>query len=305
MNYTEDKNLITLEGEYEADVLPEKHLDLHKDILIKNNSRLKGRIYGKKIHIEDGAKIWGEIFAKEKIIIDIGKKVIILSPIASKGFIISQNASRTFQESDLNILIYGDIISKIINLQNAMIVGSLYADEVVLSNSIIFGIVNASQSINIENVVSFSFYAKEVKKAEYITSIFPHSIIGDSENPVKNIRWLPFCLASTYKECPTERIMCERYLKGECSDYVKLESVDKLIFENATIFTLAKRIVDITKLKNIFKEIYDEYKLIFNSSKIKDGDYENLIPLFSKNEKFRKSFNELRKEFELKVKFIR
>ena len=296
----EDKNLIYIDSVYEADILPQTHHDLLKKIHLASGAVVKGSIYGKEIHVKPDVVIWGEVFAKEKISIEHSSDVIFLSSIASKGAILSLSNQKEQKLPQYTLLIYGDVISGIINLHNTLVVGSTYGDEVILKDTFVLGTIYAKEYVDLCNVTSFAFYSQKVRKAEYITSIYPHSIIGVNDPSAIFLRWLPFCILQNNNNCPENRILCEKFKNGTCKDYVKLTPIDQLVIEDITVFTLSKRIVNAFNMKENLENIYNEYKKIFLSSKIQSIDIDKDFPLFGVNTEFLKAFVKLRQEWNKK-----
>ncbi len=262
MGLVEDKNIVKVYGIYEGDVFPTQHQDLLKSIHVVEDTEVRGGIYGKEITVNSNSKIWGEIFAKDSLSFMIKEgEIVLLSSISSKGSVTVNEKTENFD--GYKLLIYGDVISKIVNLRDTLIIGSVFGDEVLIRNSFVIGTINASIYADLENVTSFAFYANDLRSAKNLTSVYTHSILGLSNRDFESIRWLPFCMAVDKEDCPENKIRCEKFINGTCSDYVKLDPVDKLNLDGLTVFTLIKRVAQLGKLKDTFTELFREYKMIF------------------------------------------
>jgi predicted acyltransferase (DUF342 family) len=180
-NVIEDTKAVINE-EFIGDLLPLKHIQIKRDIFLQPKANVKGGIYGRDINIKVGAKAKGPLLANRNLTINYDESVKDTSVIKSDIYaiesiksIMPENACSETAINTKQVLIYGDVCSRVVNLRNAEVFGKIIANTVDIDNCIVHGwIIARTSSARLNNSTAFSVYAKGDINMENSKVIYPY-----------------------------------------------------------------------------------------------------------------------------------
>ncbi len=152
-----------------SSILPERTSELNRNIIFKGDTIVEGPIYGHRIEVRRGsATIQGAAFAQNELYVanDATGEIVFQKSVGAVNSVISRGSSAT-----LSFL--ADINAKSVELTNAFVAGSIYADEVVLINSVVVGGVFATQEIDMRSSMAGTFNAPSVRLSDINYLLLP------------------------------------------------------------------------------------------------------------------------------------
>jgi hypothetical protein len=161
-NVVEDTRVVVY-SEFVGSIVPSKQLHIKRDVYLMANSSVKGSIYGRDIHVQNGADVSGPILASRNVSIEldsnVAKEVHFGSDVYSGDSIsVSGPGQEKKKGNSLNVL--GDIYSKKVQLKNARVGGSIIGNTIVLDNCAIYGfVISRNGAVTIDNSVAFAIHS--------------------------------------------------------------------------------------------------------------------------------------------------
>lgn len=182
-------------------ILPEKIIELNRNITIQGNSVIEGAVYAHKLEIQNGnTEIRGAVFTQLEMYVNSEAKgdIIFKKSVGSANSIVSRSPG-------CNLMFNSDINAKSVTLYNAFVAGSIYADEIILQNCVVIGGVFATQNIEITNSITGTFNSPLVKAAQNIWLLLPSAFTIEKIIIIPGTKFYNLSLAdlgSLYKGSP-------------------------------------------------------------------------------------------------------
>lgn len=162
-------DLILEDNLVRSSILPEKTSELNRNIIVKSDTLVEGPVYGHRIEIRGGnLEIQGAAFAQNEIYVasDAKGSIVFKKSAGAVNSVVSRGTSAT-----LSFL--ADINAKSVELTNAYVAGSIYADEITLINCVVVGGVFATQEINMRSSMAGTFNAPLVSLTDINYLLLP------------------------------------------------------------------------------------------------------------------------------------
>lgn len=150
-------------------ILPQKISELTRNIIFNGNTEVEGAVFGHRIEFRAGdVKIDGAVYAQKELYItgDTRGEITMLKTVGSSGSIVARSAQCT-------PVFCSDINAKSVDLTNAYIAGSIYADEIKLKNCVVVGGVFATQTATISNSIVGTFNCPSVTLEGTVQTLLP------------------------------------------------------------------------------------------------------------------------------------
>ncbi|MCM1348021.1 MAG: hypothetical protein NC338_01300 [Firmicutes bacterium] len=152
-----------------SSILPEKTSELNRNIIFKGDTVVEGPIYGHRIEVRRGnIEVQGAAFAQNELYVtnDARGNVTFRKSVGAVNSVVSRGNSA-------NITFLADINAKSVELTNAFVAGSIYADEVILTNCVVVGGVFATQEADIRSSMVGTFNAPAVRLTDINYLLLP------------------------------------------------------------------------------------------------------------------------------------
>ena len=152
-----------------SSILPERTSELNRNIIFKGDTVVEGPIYGHRIEVRRGdVDVQGAAFAQNELYVanDATGTVTFRKSVGAVNSVVSRGAGVT-----LSFL--ADINAKSVELTNAYVAGSIYADEITLINCVVVGGVFATQEIDLRASVVGTFNAPSVRVSDINYLLLP------------------------------------------------------------------------------------------------------------------------------------
>ena len=150
-------------------ILPEKAAELNRVITIQGDTTIEGAVCARKIEIENGdLQIKGAVYTQLELHVNSDAKgsVSFLKCVGSADAVVSM-------ASNCQISFHSDINAKRVSLFNAFVAGSIYADVINLENCVVIGGVFATQQLDVSNCIVGTFNAPSVRIAQIVQLLLP------------------------------------------------------------------------------------------------------------------------------------
>ncbi len=150
-------------------ILPEKTVELNRNIIFKGNNIVEGPVYSNRMEIRQGdLEIQGAVFVQQELYVSTEAKgtISFKKCVGSANSIVSRTTS-------CNIMFYSDINAKSVTLTNSFIAGSIYADDIMLDNCVVIGGVFATQEIELKNSIVGTFNTPTIRISGIIHILLP------------------------------------------------------------------------------------------------------------------------------------
>ncbi len=150
-------------------ILPEKTVELNRNIIFKGNNIVEGPVYSNRMEIRQGdLEIQGAVFVQQELYVSTEAKgtISFKKCVGSANSIVSRTTS-------CNIMFYSDINAKSVTLTNSFIAGSIYADDIMLVNCVVIGGVFATQEIELKNSIVGTFNTPTIRISGIIHILLP------------------------------------------------------------------------------------------------------------------------------------
>ena len=152
-----------------SSILPERTSELNRNIIFKGDTVVEGPIYGHRIEVRRGdVDVQGAAFAQNELYVanDATGTVTFRKSVGAVNSVVSRGAGVT-----LSFL--ADINAKSVELTNAYVAGSIYADEITLINCVVVGGVFATQEIDLRASMVGTFNAPSVRVSDINYLLLP------------------------------------------------------------------------------------------------------------------------------------
>ena len=152
-----------------SSILPERTSELNRNIIFKGDTVVEGPIYGHRIEVRRGdVDVQGAAFAQNELYVanDATGTVTFRKSVGAVNSVVSRGAGVT-----LSVL--ADINAKSVELTNAYVAGSIYADEITLINCVVVGGVFATQEIDLRASMVGTFNAPSVRVSDINYLLLP------------------------------------------------------------------------------------------------------------------------------------
>jgi hypothetical protein len=150
-------------------ILPKTSNELERDVNIQGNVKIEGAVYARNLIIDSGpAEFSSAVYAHNELHIknDALEQIIFRKAVASSGTVISLLLKGSS--------IYGaDINAVSVKLKNCFVAGSIFASEIQLENTVVLGGCFASKTLSLQNVITGTFNAPEVKAGGINYMLYP------------------------------------------------------------------------------------------------------------------------------------
>ncbi len=159
-------------------ILPEKASELARNIIFKGETVVEGPIYGNRIEVSRGpVKVHGAVFAHNEFYVDSDAtgNIELCKTVASSGSVVSRGRG-------VKLVMGCDVNARSVSLTNALVCGSIYADEVTLDHCVVIGGVFATQQVDLTNSMVGTFNGPSVRLAGDNYMLLPSAF---SVEPVK------------------------------------------------------------------------------------------------------------------------
>lgn len=152
-----------------SSILPEKTSELNRNIIFKGDTVVEGPIYGHRIEVRQGSvDVQGAAFAQNELYVtnDAKGEIVFRKSVGAVNSVVSRGSS-----AQLSFL--ADINAKSVELTNAFVAGSIYADEITLINCVVIGGVFATQEIDMRSSMVGTFNAPSVRMSDINYLLLP------------------------------------------------------------------------------------------------------------------------------------
>ena len=152
-----------------SSILPERTSELNRNIIFKGDTVVEGPIYGHRIEVRRGdVDVQGAAFAQNELYVanDATGTLTFRKSVGAVNSVVSRGAGVT-----LSFL--ADINAKSVELTNAYVAGSIYADEITLINCVVVGGVFATQEIDLRASMVGTFNAPSVRVSDINYLLLP------------------------------------------------------------------------------------------------------------------------------------
>ena len=159
-----------------SSILPERTSELNRNIIFKGDTVVEGPIYGHRIEVRRGdVDVQGAAFAQNELYVanDATGTVTFRKSVGAVNSVVSRGAGVT-----LSFL--ADINAKSVELTNAYVAGSIYADEITLINCVVVGGVFATQEIDLRASMVGTFNAPSVRVSDINYLLLPSAFSIES-----------------------------------------------------------------------------------------------------------------------------
>lgn len=150
-------------------ILPQKISELTRNVIFDGNTEVEGAVFGNRVEFRGGdVRISGTVFAQKEFYVsgDVKGDIILMKSVGSSGSVVARaSESRPMFCSDIN--------AKSVELRNAYVAGSIYADEINLDNCVVIGGVFATQEAVINNSIVGTFNTPRVTLNGTIQILLP------------------------------------------------------------------------------------------------------------------------------------
>lgn len=162
---------LTVTGDRNLDLLPEKIEDLERSVNIGSGVEVRGAIYGKSVEIEGPSEIWRAVYSAGSVSLETARGDIrIFSSLAAAGDVRVVSGG-----SSGRVVVSGDVNGGTVALSGAIVHGGVFGDSVELENCIVLGIVSARETLRLRNSTVLTARAKDVVFESGCSLILPYA----------------------------------------------------------------------------------------------------------------------------------
>jgi len=152
-----------------SSILPERTSELNRNIIFKGTTVVEGPIYGHRIEVRRGdVEVQGAAFAQNELYVanDATGNITFRKSVGAVNSVVSRGSAATLS-------FMADINAKSVELTNAYVAGSIYADEITLINCVVVGGVFATQEIDMRASMVGTFNAPSVRISDINYLLLP------------------------------------------------------------------------------------------------------------------------------------
>lgn len=172
-------------------ILPQKIAELTRNVIFNGNTEVEGAVFGHRIEIRGGdVVIKGAVFAQKEFYVsgEVKGDVMLLKSLGSAGTVVSRSVK-------CQPMFCSDINAKTVELRNAYVAGSIYADEVNLDNCIVIGGVFATQEATINESIVGTFNTPRITLQGTVQLLLPSAFTIEPPVTGPNTRLFNLALA--------------------------------------------------------------------------------------------------------------
>jgi len=280
---TLDKNNVLVTGELEGSFHPAAQMEIPRDVILKEPFYVKGGVYGQNIRNNGAGTVTGPVMAGREITLtappEHDKPINFLSGINATYSIMVEEKAFPLEQTVVNdieqagIIVRGDVISDIVRLENALIIGNVRSRQAFLKNSMIVGSAMVEEELHLTNSTFISFSAGRATLSGQNSCWLPYGISGqpiqfeeeqltDGNTTKAELRYIGLCHTEAFGCCASEgNICCEQFLSKQCEyPSVCLGAPD--IHPHTTgdseqfyALTLARRALNMEKIKEELQRV--------------------------------------------------
>ena len=253
---------IIIDKHFNASVIPNKHMELNRDVIFKDRAEVDGSVYGNKVTFKSkSAFVEKSIYSNLDIYFRLkeGSKIELNSSVV---------ANRTIdimaEIPELNIRFGGIVKAKSCSIKNSIIYGSVIAEDCQIENTIVFGSIICQKTFKANNCLINSFSAKEVFLGANVTLFEPYGLSEEImmlHEPVNSL------FLSASGELNNVMLNEDDIATVELYDQNENKTRQKLLSVNG-------RILNVSSLKDAQEKVYKKYHSYFNLLKL--GKFEEL-----------------------------
>lgn len=165
----DNTDLILKDNRVNSEILPRKSSELDRSVIIEGNVEINGAVYGKRIIVHTGpVEFKRAAFASAEFLVEPTSKgeLVFHEQVGSSSVVSATPLSS-------KVIFASDINSKRVNLRNAFVGGSIYADEIILDHCVVIGGVFASKKITMNSSVVGTFNSQAVELDGICYLIYP------------------------------------------------------------------------------------------------------------------------------------
>lgn len=291
------ENLVTIDNIVNGTYMPSSKNRLLTDVILKEGFHIRGGLYANQLTIEGAGTVEGPVMAKRDVIIqpptDMTKRIHLCCGLSSR-LAISVQVPDTEPKTPvgtpgfLPLFIRGDVISESVSIENAVVIGNIYAKNATIKDSIIIGCPLIENRLVMRNAMVISFRAGSVELVKRNSLWVPYGLVesditfvedrrdqeeeiqkkvlssdGETKAPEANKAWLRYlglCRTKPYGCGKSYWFHCNKYLLGECNkEDVRMTEHDIVYMKrgNKTLkaITVAPRFIDLNKVKVDLEEM--------------------------------------------------
>lgn len=285
------ENLVVIDKEVHGSFLPSSKERLLTDVVLRAGFRIRGGLYGNNITVEGEGAVDGPVMAKRDIVIrppEIKDKSVVFKTGLSARLAISVKVPSTSTLNPVNtagntpLIIRGDVIAPTVLLENAVVVGNVYANDATIKDSVILGCPLVEGQLILRNTTALSFRAGSVQLHRSNSLLVPfglaqsdimfceprddeESAAAGQRNRKASLRYMALCrdrgpdedneVGPGWPGCGSLAwFTCPKYYCGECSHEDILMDEDDILDitrggKPMRAITMAPRLLDLTKVE--------------------------------------------------------
>lgn len=193
-----DSNILLKDNLVRGSILPEKVVELNRNITIEGNTVIEGPVFAYKLEIQNGdMEIQGAVFTQFEIYVnsEATGKISFKKSVGSTNSIVSRAVN-------CDLIFHSDINAESVTLYNAFVAGSIYAGEIILENCVVIGGVFATQQIDLTNSIVGTFNTPSIRIDQTVYMLLPSAFSIEKIHTTENAKLFNLSLAdlgSLYK----------------------------------------------------------------------------------------------------------
>jgi len=167
-----DENNAILSGDINGAIYPSCQKEILRNVFLKAPYNINGGIWTMNLKNDGGGIVTGPVMASTEITVTLPRKnnepVRFLSGINSTLSIAVEESGKSLEESvmgkisNAGLIIRGDVVTNMIKLENALVIGNVRGRQITIVNCIIVGSLLAEEELLVENSNFVSFSGKHV-----------------------------------------------------------------------------------------------------------------------------------------------
>lgn len=264
---------------------------------------MRGGLYANNLTVEEGpGTVDGPVMAKRDIVISPAPenppRRIVFKCGLSARLSVSVNVPTTFQFSPVNLegfiplFIQGDIIAPSVRLENAVVVGNIFATDATIKDSVVLGCALIENKLVFRNSMALSLRAGSIEMVGRNSLWVPYSLARadieftedrpDEEDRVQRaysedqtksapppadadrawVRYLGLCSKPPHGCGKPDWFICHEHLAGRCPfPDVRMNERDKVNIRRGgarmVALTIAPRVVDLQSVQSDLQQMAD------------------------------------------------
>jgi len=181
-DYIQDSTRYVVKSLHRGSIIPGNRIEMSRNVYLEPGAEIIGGIWADQLHIINGeVEIHKSVFVRKSLFIgkcDPGTPPITMNSCCVVGDDVVQNGQFPL------LRFRSDLYSSRVNLKNAIIYGSIYADQIMLDHCIVLGGVYCKGRMEIRNSIVFTFRANVAVLNENVSLLSPFGL-SDSMIQIK------------------------------------------------------------------------------------------------------------------------